>query len=75
MKTTYSQRYTKVITNGTAFSRQKRLEHLAQLIYSNDRTQSKKDCVWQAIEEFESMTEIFVNPTQDVFEEIMAAII
>lgn len=75
MKTTYSQRYAKVITNGTTFSRQKTLEHLAQLIYNNDRTQSKADCVWQALEEFELMTGIFVDPGLDVFEEIKAAII
>lgn len=67
--------FEEVIMSGEYPSRDKKLSRLAQAVYAKDKTQSKEDCVWQALELYEDMTGAFIDPTQEQFDALAAAII
>lgn len=72
---TYRDMYDDVITSGEYVGRTAKLRRLAQLIYAEDRTQKKEDCVGQALEKYEDMTGNYFDPTKEEFEDIVFSII
>jgi len=74
MKTTYSERYDNLIRSGNTLKPIDWIKKLSQLIFNNDKTQNKTDCVWQALEEYEAMTGYYIDPTQDQFDNIVDSI-
>lgn len=72
---TYKERYQEVFTSGKYKGVKDKIIALAKIHYTKDRTQRKSDCICQALEDYEDMTGIFYDPTQDEFEEIELSII
>lgn len=56
-------------------SAKERVESLAQLIFANDRTQDKEDCLVQALEEYELMTGRYLDPTHKEWDDMLQSII
>lgn len=56
-------------------SKMEKVKALAQYAYNKDRTQSKEDCVRQALEWYEDMTAGWFDPTHEQFDEIVCSII
>ena len=73
--TTYRERFDKVIMSGNYEGKKAKIEALAQLIFTNDRSQNKEDCLVQALEEYELMTGSYWDPTHDEYAEALASII
>jgi hypothetical protein len=71
----YSERYEKVIASGEYHGRKEKIIALAKIHYSEDRTQKKSDCIWQALEDYEDMTGNFYDPTHEEFEDIEISIL
>lgn len=71
VRTTYKDRFDEVIQSGKYEGRMAKLKALTQLIYNNDPTQKAEDCVWQAYEEYEGMTGVWFDPTQEEFETLL----
>ncbi len=75
MKYSHRDMFDEVIQSGKYPGRTAKIKKLAQLIYSNDRTQNKTDCTWQALEKYEEMTGSYFDPTHSQFDEIVCSII
>ena len=75
MKYTHKDMFDEVLQSGKYTSRIAAIKALAQLIYSNDRAQSKTDCAWEALEKYESMTGYYFDPTHDQLDEIANSVI
>lgn len=69
--TTYSDRYREVIGGG--YIGLEAVDRLAYLIYKNG-TAEKAESVYNALEEYESMTGKFIDPTAEQFNMIVAAL-
>lgn len=74
-KTTFSDRYELVIASGKYDEKKDKVEALAQLIYANDHSRDKEDCLVQALEEYEDMTGVYWDPTHEEYAEALASII
>ena len=76
-KTLFKDRYFEIFESreNRFSSRKDKVERLAQLIYANDRTRNKEDCLVQALEEFELMSGSYWDPTHDEYDEVLASII
>ena len=72
---TYREMFDEVVMTGKYVSSMAKLKALAQLIYDNDFTLGKTDCVWAALEKLEDMTGHYVSPTKRQFDEILFSII
>ena len=75
MKYTHRDMFDEVIQSGKYTGRIEKIKRLAQLIYSNNRTQSKIDCAWCALEKYEEMTGYYFDPTRDQLDDIVSVII
>ena len=73
--TTFSDRFDKVIQSGEHEGKKAKVEALAQLIYANDRSRNKEDCLVQALEEYETMTGAYWDPTHDEYADALDSII
>lgn len=73
--TTYRERFDKVIQSGHYHGAEKKVAALAQLIFANDRSQDKEDCVVQALEEYEGMTGCWWDPTHEEYDALIASIL
>ena len=75
--TTYRERFDRVFQSGeySGAGKKTKTEALAQLIYANDRSQDKADCLVQALEEYELMTGGYYDPTADEWDDIVSSII
>lgn len=73
--TTFSDRYNIVIASGGYDGKRDKVVALAQLIYANDRGKDKEDCLVQALEEYESMTGAYWDPTHEEYAEALASIV
>lgn len=74
-QTTFAERYDLVIASGKYDEKKDKVEALAQLIYANDRSRDKEDCLVQALEEYENMTGAYWDPTHEEYAEALASII
>lgn len=74
-KTTFADRYNEVIASGKYDEKRDKVVALAQLIYANDRSRDKEDCLVQALEEYEDMTGAYWDPTHEEYGEALASII
>ena len=74
---TYRDRFDSVFQSTDMFSssKKKKVEALAQMIYANDRTQEKEDCLVQAMDEYELMSGSYWDPTHAEYEDALASII
>ncbi len=72
---TYRQAYDEVIASGKYPGRTKKLEALAQIIFNNDRTQDKEDCVALALEWYEGMTGNWFDPARAEYDGLVHSII
>ena len=73
--TTYKDRFYKVAESGKYEGKKAKVEALAQLIYANDRSRDKEDCLVQALEEYELMTGSYWDPTHAEYNAVLASII
>lgn len=74
-KTKFSDRYDIVIASGNYRTKMSKVVALAQLIYANDRSKDKEDCLVQALEEYEDMTGSYWDPTHEEYADALASII
>lgn len=72
---THREMFDEVVMSGKYPGALAKIERLAQLIYANDCTMSKKDCAAWALEKYEEMTGRFFDPTQEQFDDIVDSII
>ena len=72
---TYREMYDNVVMSGKYPSGMAKVKQLAQLIYANDRTADKEDCVVAALEHYENMTGRYLDPTHEEWESIRDSII
>ena len=72
-KMTYREKYDEVITSGKHKGQKAKLEALAKINFSESLT--REEAVWQALEDYENMTGIYIDPTQDDFDDLVASII
>lgn len=75
MSITFADRYDIVIASGKYDEKRDKVVALAQLIYANDRSRDKEDCLVQALEEYEDMTGAYWDPTHEEYSEALASII
>lgn len=72
---TYRDMFEDVVQSGKYTGAVEKVKRLTQLIFANDRTQNKADCAWEALEQYESMTGRYFDPTQDQFDDIVFSIV
>lgn len=74
---TYRMRYDTVFESDKYryASKKKKVEALAQMIYANDRSRNKEDCLVQALEEYELMSGSYWDPTHDEYDDALASIV
>ena len=74
-KHSYKDIYDNVFASGKYQGRNAKIEQIAQLVFANDRTQSREEAVWQALEHFESMCGDWFDPIQEEFNSFVDSVI
>lgn len=70
----YKARYQEVIASGKYIGQMNKIKALAQLNYNNNKSEGKIEAVALALEDFECMTGIYIDPTREQYDDIEESI-
>lgn len=71
----YKARYQEVVASGKYTGQMNKIKALAQLNYNNNKSEGKTEAIALALEDFECMTGIYIDPTTDQYEDIEQSIL
>lgn len=70
----YKARYQEVIASGKYIGTMNKIKALAQLNYNNNKSEGKIEAIALALEDYECMTGIYIDPTREQYDDIEESI-